>query len=82
MFTKVVENAVNANNNVNVNEVRKSREMLIALIISILLVLLLNLLVGPFLWNNVLSRLVPSLRKAKWYDTLALAVLFALIIPH
>ena len=43
---------------------------------------LLNILVGPFLWNNVLKVLVPGVRKARWFDTLALAVLFALIVPH
>ena len=32
--------------------------------------------------NNVLKVLVPGVRKARWFDTLALAVLFALIVPH
>jgi len=80
--TGMVENVVKVNNNVNVEEVNTGRITLIALLISVLIMILLNVLVGPFLWNNVLSRLVPQLRKARWYDTLALAILFALIIPH
>ena len=80
--TGVVENAVKANNVSDVSEARQGRMLLTALLISILVMLLLNVLVGPYLWNNVFSRLVPGLGKARWYDTLALAVLFALIVPH
>jgi hypothetical protein len=83
MFTSaVVENAVKANNVQNVNEAKQGRALLIAILISVLIMVLLNILVGPVLWNSVLTRLVPSLGKARWYDTLAVAVLFALIIPH
>lgn len=80
--TGVVENAVKANNAVDVQQAKDSRVVLTALFISVLIMILLNILVGPFLWNNVLSHLVPGLRKARWFDTLALAVLFALIVPH
>ena len=83
MFTSsVVENAVKANNVQDVNEAKQGREILTALLISVLIMILLNILVGPLLWNSVFSRLVPGLGKARWYDTLALAVLFILIIPH
>ena len=83
MFTSsVVENAVKANNVQDVNEAKQGREILTALLISVLIMVLLNILVGPLLWNSVFSRLVPGLKKARWYDTLALAVLFTLIIPH
>jgi hypothetical protein len=83
MFTSsVVENAVKANNVQDVNEAKQGREILTALLISVLIMILLNILVGPLLWNSVFSRLVPGLKKARWYDTLALAVLFTLIIPH
>ena len=78
----VVENAVKANNVQNVNEARQGRMLLTALLVSILIMVLLNILVGPYLWNNVLTRLVPSLGKARWYDTLALAVLLSLVVPH
>ncbi len=80
--TGVVENAVKANNVRNVDEAKQGRAILVALVISVLIMILLNVLVGPLLWNKVFSRLVPGLGKARWYDTLALAVLFALIIPH
>lgn len=76
--SNVVENAMN-NNVVNVDGKNVS---VIALIVGIIIVLVLNLLVGPWLWNNILRRLVPVLGKARWYDTVALALLFGLIIPH
>ena len=83
MFTSsVVENAVKANNVQDVNEAKQGRAILTALAISVLIMILLNILVGPLLWNSVFSRLGPGLKKARWYDTLALAVLFTLIIPH
>ena len=83
MFTSaVVENAVKANNAQDVNEARQGRALLTAVLISVLIMILLNILIGPLLWNSVLSRLVPALGKARWYDTLAIAVLFALIVPH
>jgi len=80
--TGVVENAVKANNVGDVSEARQGRMLLTALLISVLVMILLNVLVGPFLWNKVFRRLVPGLSTARWYDTLALAVLFALIVPH
>jgi hypothetical protein len=76
--SNVVENAIN-NNVVNVN----GRKVTVsAILISIIFILVLNLLVGPWLWNNILKRLVPSVGKARWYDTVALALLLGLIIPH
>jgi hypothetical protein len=76
--SNVVENAMN-NNVVNVNGRNVS---VLALVVGIIIVLVLNLLVGPWLWNNILKRLVPSVGRARWYDTVALALLLGLIIPH
>ena len=76
--SNLAENAMN-NNVVNVSGRNVSMH---ALLISIIFVLLLNVLVGPWLWNNVLRRLVPGAGRARWYDTVALALLFGLIIPH
>ena len=76
--SNLAENAMN-NNVVNVNGRNVS---MYALLLSIIIVLLLNVLVGPWLWNNVLRRLVPGAGRARWYDTVALALLFGLIIPH
>jgi len=80
--TGVVENAVKANNANNVQQAKDSRVLLTALLVSVLVMVLLNILIGPFLWNNVFRSLVPGARKARWFDTLALAVLFALVVPH
>lgn len=80
--TGVVQNAVKANNAVDVRDAKESRVVLIALLVSVLIIVLLNILIGPFLWNNVFRSLVPAARKARWFDTLGLAVLFALIVPH
>jgi hypothetical protein len=80
--TGVVQNAVKANNAVDVREAKESRVVLVALLVSVLIMILLNVVVGPFLWNNVFRSLIPAARKARWFDTLGLAVLFALIVPH
>ena len=80
--TGVVQNAVKANNAANVNDAKEGRVVLTALLVSVLVMVLLNILIGPFLWNNVLKVLVPGVRRARWFDTLALAVLFALVVPH
>lgn len=76
--SNAVENAMN-NNVVNVNGNNVS---MLSLVVGVIVVLVLNLLVGPWLWNNILRRLVPMLGKARWYDTVALALLLGLIIPH
>lgn len=76
--SNAVENAMN-NNVVNVNGNNVS---MLSLVIGIIVVLVLNLLVGPWLWNNILRRLLPMLGKARWYDTVALALLLGLIVPH
>ena len=76
--SNAVENAIN-NNVVNVNGNNVS---VLALVVVIIIVLIINLLVGPWLWNNILKRLVPSVGVARWYDTVALSLLLGLIIPH
>lgn len=76
--SNAVENAMN-NNVVNVNGNNVS---MLSLVVGIIVVLVLNLLVGPWLWNNILRRLVPMLGKARWYDTVAIALLLGLIVPH
>jgi hypothetical protein len=80
--SNVVENAIKSNNVVNLDEAQNGKVSLAALLLGILIVLVLNLLVGPWLWNNILKRLVPVVGKARWYDTVALAILLGLIIPN
>ena len=81
-ISNVVENAIKSNNVVNHDEAQNGKVSLAALLLGILIVLVLNLLVGPWLWNNILKRLVPVVGKARWYDTVALAILLGLIIPN
>jgi hypothetical protein len=80
--SNVVENAIRSNNNVNLDEAQKGKVGLASILLGILIVLVLNLVVGPWLWNNILRRLIPMAGKARWYDTVALAVLLGLIIPN
>ena len=79
-ISNVVENAINSNNSVDLNESKKSKISLVSLIVALLIVLVVNLLVGPWLWNNVLKRLVPSVAKARWYDTVLLSILLGLLL--
>ena len=80
-ISNAVENTIRRNNS-NVADAEQAKVTLTSLVIAMLLMLLLNIVVGPFLWNNVFRSLVPAARKARWFDTLGLAVLFALIVPH
>ncbi len=80
-ISNAVENTIRRNNS-NVVDSEQAKVSLTSLAIAVLLMLLLNIVVGPYLWNNVLRRLVPSLKVARWYETVALAILFGLIIPH
>ena len=80
--SNVVENAIKSNNVVNLEEANKGKVSLVSLLLGVLIVLVLNLLVGPWLWNNVLKRLVPMLGKARWYDTVLLGLLFGLLLPN
>ena len=80
-ISNAVENTIRRNNS-NVADAEQAKVTLTSLAIAVLVMLLLNIIVGPFLWNNVLRRLIPTLRIARWYETVALAILFGLIIPH
>lgn len=80
--SNVVENAIRSNNNVNLDEAQKGKVSLASILLGVLVVLVLNLIVGPWLWNNILKRLVPMVGKARWFDTVALAILLGLIIPN
>ncbi len=80
-ISNAVENTIRRNNS-NAADAEQAKVTLTSLAIAVLLMLLLNIIVGPFLWNNVLRRLIPTLKVARWYETVALAILFGLIIPH
>jgi hypothetical protein len=78
-ISNVVENAINSNNAVDLQQANKSKVSLVALVVALLIVLVINLLLGPWLWNNVLKRLVPAVGKARWYDTVLLSILLGLL---
>ena len=80
--SNVVENALKSNNKVNLEQAENSKLTLASILVGVLIMVLINVLVGPLLWNNVLRRLVPSLGKARWYDTMAVAVLLGLLVPN
>ncbi len=77
-ITKAVNNALNNNDMVEHDRKRAQNEVL-ALVLVLLILLLLNFVFGPWLWNNIARRLVPVLGEARWYDTVALSVLLAII---
>ena len=77
----LIKEAFQANNDVSSNKKSKMSGVLV-LVLALLLQLLLNALVGQWLWNNSLVKLVPMLKKARWWDTLAIAVLVMLVSPQ
>ena len=77
----VVENAINSNNRVNVNQANASKVALISMVVAIIILLVIHLVVGPWLWNNVLKNLVPGVGVARWYDTILVSILLGLIFP-
>ena len=79
--SSVVENAINSNSRVNINQANASKVALISLAIAIIVLLVVHLVLGPWLWNNVLKRLVPAVGAAKWYDTVLLSILLGLLFP-
>lgn len=70
-----------ATNNTNSLEKEKARKDLSMAIAVLVVYIILMLVVGPWLWNNVLRRLVPAVGKAKWYDIVLLAILVGLVAP-
>lgn len=87
MFTQVCEAFVNHANNKANNKAEEPAEkkpvnMVLVLVLALLLQLLINALVGQWLWNNSVRKLVPSFGKARWWDTIALAVLLMIVVPH
>jgi cell division protein FtsB len=78
-----VTKAVNAMNSPEVSKEEKKVAMreLVAVLVLLVIVLVLNFVFGPWLWNNVVKRLVPSVGAARWYDTVLLSVLLGLVLP-
>lgn len=70
-----------ANNNTAADEKDKAKKDLHMAIAVLIIYIILMLVVGPWLWNNVLKRLVPAVGKARWYDIVLLAILVGLVAP-
>lgn len=79
--SNVVENAIKSNNNVNLEEAQNAKISLVSFLIVLAIFLLLTLVLGPYIWNHTVKKLVPSVGKARWYDILLLAVLMGLVVP-
>ena len=58
-----------------------AKASLMAGLIALVVFVLLALILGPWLWNNVLRRLVTGLGRSRWYDILLLAILVAIVFP-
>ena len=74
----------NVNNNGNNNGNKKNNlngKGGSVLVVMLLIWVLVLFVLAPYLWNNVLCRLVPVMRKSQWYDMFLLAVLLAILLP-
>jgi len=67
------------NKNANDNNKKAFNDYVLGVVVALALLVLVNFVLGPWLWNNVLRRLVPALGKARYYDTVLLSVLMSLI---
>lgn len=67
------------NKNVNEDNSKAFNDYVLGVVVGLVLVVAINFVLGPWLWNNVLRRLVPALGKARYYDTVLLSVLMSLI---
>ena len=82
MLNNIVENAVALNNSDSVVAENRMRNKLIGALLNLMIVLVINLVIGPYLWNEVMRSLVPACGKARWFDTVALGALIVLIRPN
>ena len=56
---------------------------LLVFFLVVTLFIVLQFIIGPWLWNNVLRRLIPALKlgEAKWYDIFLLNLILTLALP-
>ena len=81
-LSQCIETFLNNDESNNLSNNNKRKVTVGAMLIATMIIILINITLGPYLWNNIFCRLVPGIKKARWYDTLGLCVLFSLIIPH
>ncbi len=77
-----VEYFMNMNNAPSNTEKVSNQNKLVAVLISVVIFALVNLVLGPFLWNEVARKLMPFFGKARWFDTIALSLLIGLLLPQ
>jgi hypothetical protein len=60
-----------------------SKDALWVILVGLVLLILIQFVLGPFLWNNVLRKLFPraGLGSAAWYDVFLLHIIIAIILP-
>lgn len=84
MLVETFKNIVITNTG-NAGEVEKemASNSLMLFLVAITLFIILQFFVGPWLWNNVLRRLVPGLKLgvARWYDIVLLNLILTLVLP-
>jgi hypothetical protein len=80
-LNKMMNHFVQANNKVG-TESKSHRDEALVLFFVLVIQMLLNALVGQWIWNNSVVKLVSVASKARWFDTLLLSVLFLLILPN
>ena len=56
---------------------------LLVFFLVVVIFIVLQFIVGPWLWNNVLRRLIPAFKlgEAKWYDIFLLNLILTLALP-
>jgi len=77
-----VSNSVNLalNSNDSAEKKKLFNDHVVSLLVALVVVVALHFVLGPYLWNNVLTRLVPALKPARFYDTFLLSILLSLIL--
>jgi len=60
-----------------------AKHALWVILVGLVVLILIQFVLGPFLWNNVLRKLLPrlGLGHAAWYDVFALHILLILLVP-
>lgn len=76
-----VSNSVNLalNSNDSAEKKKMFNDYVVSVLVGLVVVVVLHFVLGPYLWNNVLTRLVPALKPARFYDTFLLSILLSLI---
>jgi hypothetical protein len=77
-----VSNSVNLalNSKDSVEKNKLFNDHVVSLLVAIVVIAVLHFVLGPYLWNNVLTRLVPFVKPARWYDTFLLSMLLSLLL--